>query len=294
MDIHSLYTSVKARLSVRNLQKLTLTVLDAKKNNNQRQLQSIHQFIFKNDLPEEKTPNKLFLGLVKIFHPDRLAFISAELEKAIREDDLTILEFYSRILSVLDESPVLPRPPERIDTDVDENYQYDADDFDDDFRTADAEYNETSIRDKDFDLDFLNAVKSEFLGSMNAHFNSSDLASINGELDLSDYGIFDLNGIASCTGIIQLNLSANRIGNIFDLSALHGLKELYLSDNHIHYIDSLGALSNLEILDISNNEIEDISPLLYLETLKFVNLIGNPVSDSSLIDKLKKRGVMVF
>ena len=108
------------------------------------------------------------------------------------------------------------------------------------------------------------------------------------------YGMEDTDGLQYCRNINRLNLSHNRISNLYDLQDLVYLNELLLSDNRIEEIEYLAGLENLEILDLSFNEVEDIKPLLSLDRLQFADLRGNPLRSRTTMRKLTQRGVVVL
>jgi len=294
LKITELYQKIKDNLSIKILNSLTLTLLDAKKSNNHRQLQSIHQLIFENDVPEDKDGNKLFMELVTLAHPDRLEYISGEVKKAYENRDEKTLHFYRRILTATKNILPAPQSSDRFKYEEGESYQYDPNDFDHSFDRNDWGFTDDTIREESSDFNFIRAVKAEYLGALDFEFNTSDLSSLSGEVDLADYGIVDLDGIEYCLSVATLNLTHNCISNIHDIAGLHNLKELYLGENQITDITNLGELYHLEILDISDNDIEDISPLLNLSELHFVNISGNPLTDNSIITRLKERGIIVI
>mgnify|MGYP000045516872 CR=1 FL=1 len=141
--------------------------------------------------------------------------------------------------------------------------------------------------------DFIAALKSEYLGNLDYRLSPADFVALEGELVLAGYGLEETEGLQYCRNISRLDLSDNRITNLYDLQELLHLEELLLSHNRIEELEYLKELRNLEILDLSFNEIEDISVLLKLDNLKFVDLRGNPMRQSGLIKELQRRGVVV-
>ena len=129
------------------------------------------------------------------------------------------------------------------------------------------------------------------------------------ELDLSERGIEQLEGIKVFRNLRILNLENNPLQDISPLSqleklqilnlantslsdfqALYRLKKLQslnLSENHISDISPLQSLKQLQHVDLSHNNIVDISSLSYLTELKEVNLRENVISDISAIANLK-------
>ncbi len=105
------------------------------------------------------------------------------------------------------------------------------------------------------------------------------------QLDLSGEGIVDLSGIERLTNLESLNLSRNRLTNLFQLqySASRGtLKSLNLSYNELRNIGPLKELGALENLNLYGNPLDSISPLLQLSKLSFLNVGGCGLSDEQL------------
>lgn len=142
--------------------------------------------------------------------------------------------------------------------------------------------------------DFYEAVKRELSGGLAYTLSPFDLNSLEGELDLSYYGISNIEGIGHCANITSLNLSGNRIIDLRPLSDLANLESLFISENQISDIESLGSLTGLRELDISFNDIEKADVLLGLENLKYVNVVGNRIEDVELVQYLRKRNTIVI
>jgi len=317
MDAQTLYRELQSLLTARRLQELTLGILEAKKEGNHRKLQFLHQTLFGDAEPALPGDNRPFFRLIHFFHPDRLALLSREVREAAEKEDLDRLRFYQKALStpVLEtggaasrRSAVRPRegewnygetygygmPRDEAFHDGEEASFFDeetdwASDFDDTFRGEEGETWDDGLRENDEEMDFIRAVKAEYAGVMEMSFTPSDLAALSDELELTGYGIEDLEGLDYCRGLIHLDLSDNRISRLYDLRNLYHLKELYLAGNRISDLSGLEGLSALEILDLADNDIDDITPLLSLTRLKFVNLMGNPVADSPALRKLKEQ-----
>ena len=141
---------------------------------------------------------------------------------------------------------------------------------------------------------FVEAVNGLLFGNLDFKVDGNDLAGLEGELDLSDFEIADLDGVEYCVNITVLNLSGNNLRRIGPLALLRRLASLFLADNAIENIDCLCELSSLRELDISFNRIEDISVLETLEGLVYVNILGNPLADTRTVERLMKRGVIVI
>ncbi len=74
------------------------------------------------------------------------------------------------------------------------------------------------------------------------------------DLNCSNAGIADLDGLARFNGLLSLRLSSNAVRNLVELESLTSLQELYLD----------------------NNAVVDPVPLYQLSALRFVDLSGNP------------------
>lgn len=293
-NIKEIYDYLRNNLTNARLQEMSLQIIDAYKAKNYGKLQSLSNFLFAENA-EKLQGNKLFLKLIKYFHPDRINTLNNEITAAFQLGDSVKLEFYKRMITAGTENEKTRSKirPDRFDFDFTEQQEYDNRDFGFDIHeTEDDFYDFTSEVDEE--MDFIKAVKSELLGNLDLEFELSDLEMLEGELNLADYGIADLYGLDYCRNIIYLNLSNNSIEDILEIQYLTNLQELYLADNRISDIDCLRNLLHLEILDLSGNDISDISALQALDNLKFADLRNNPVSDPSSIDILLKKGINVI
>ncbi|MCL1791042.1 MAG: leucine-rich repeat protein [Peptococcaceae bacterium] len=117
-------------------------------------------------------------------------------------------------------------------------------------------------------------------------------------LDLSFNRISDFSSLKTLTGLTELNLQGNAIGNninsISALSSLTNLTTLNLSNNSINSISSLSSLTNLTTLNLSYNRINNInsiSALGSLTNLTTLNLSNNRIqslSDYAPLKSLKR------
>ena len=73
------------------------------------------------------------------------------------------------------------------------------------------------------------------------------------DLNCSNAGIADLDGLAQFSGLLKLRLSSNAVRNLVEVASLTSLQELYLD----------------------NNRVVDPVPLYKLAALRFVDLSGN-------------------
>lgn len=223
--------------------------------------------------------NRLFMQLMMRYHPDKQASILKEIQTAYASDQSDRLRMFLHIASALEyvqaqslksrepgsqqkrgRTPSAPRPM---------------------YPTDGKQRN------------FVSALKQKEYGNLDVVYHDSDLTGMEGDLELSGYGIADLTGLELCTNLTGLDLSGNRIDDIWVLSALTLIEELDLSRNRIRTIQALESLPYLRIADLSFNEIGDVRPLYDLEHLEFVNLIGNPIHKEAL-RPLRRMGVVVM
>ncbi|MBI5217349.1 MAG: leucine-rich repeat domain-containing protein [Bacteroidia bacterium] len=81
--------------------------------------------------------------------------------------------------------------------------------------------------------------------------------------------------------LTTLNLSNNRIEDIFVLQYYTNLRELYLSTNEIKNFNPISKLKNLEILMVSGNKIQNLSAFRDLGKLKHLDVSNNEITDIS-------------
>lgn len=72
-------------------------------------------------------------------------------------------------------------------------------------------------------------------------------------LNCSNAGIVELDGLGTFTGLQALRLSQNRVRNLVELTRLAELQELYLEDNRVIDPVPLLQLRGLRHLDLSGN-----------------------------------------
>lgn len=95
------------------------------------------------------------------------------------------------------------------------------------------------------------------------------------ELDLSGQGISNLSGLDRLNCLEKLNLSRNRIDNlyVFQISASREiLRELDLSFNQISSVSELPYLTGLERLNLYGNPLEGVQSLQRMSNLLYLNV----------------------
>jgi hypothetical protein len=294
MDEHgeAIYRYLKVNLTAESLKELSLKLIEAYKAKNVLKLKLFAESIFQDTPSDDVGGSRLFLRLIKYFHPDRLNYFLKDIDESYACMNFEKLRFYRNLLSA--DLRADQAYAERFDIDPQEIYRYAEDDFGygmSDTVTEDLgeDLYETAER-----FDIFDAVKSTYLGNLDVHLAPEDLFFLEGELDLSDFNLYDLEGLQYCRNITSLNLSHNNLSNLSHLQDLHFLEELFISHNSIMSVEWLKGLSNLKIIDLSNNEVEDIRPLLLLERLEFINIQHNPISDRRAVQELSERCVIIF
>jgi hypothetical protein len=288
----AIYRYLKVNLTADSLKELSLKLIEAYKAKNVLKLKLFAETIFQDAPSDDVGGSRLFLRLIKFFHPDRLNYFLKDIEESYASMDFEKLTFYRNLLSAdLKADQAYAR---RFDIDPQEIYRYDEEDFGYGMSETAAEDVEDDLYETAERFDIFDAVKSTYLGNLDVHLAPEDLFFLEGELDLSDFNLYDLEGLQYCRNITSLNLSNNHLSNLSRLQDLHFLEELFISYNAITSVDWLKGLSNLKIVDLSNNEIEDIRPLLLLERLEFINIQHNPISNRRAVQELGERCVIIF
>ena len=96
-------------------------------------------------------------------------------------------------------------------------------------------------------------------------------------LDLSDYGLTSLRGIAGLP-LISLDCSGNQLTTLKELSGMR-LQSLDCSGNRISSLQALSTMP-LRYLDCSGNRIRSLAPLKRLPLRRW-NFTGNPLADKT-------------
>ncbi|MBN1499332.1 MAG: leucine-rich repeat protein [Spirochaetes bacterium] len=244
------------------------------------------------DIGPEIKGSKLFSVLIRKYHPDRHSFIRKQAAEIYASGDSERLLKFHNSFFIKSELSGTGDDTYRYT----EKYGFDKTDFGyremHDFYDADSIESDLEIEEDSYG--FLEALNKFYFGGTGNTLDESDLRTLDGELDLSDYEISDLKGIEGCIYVEEMNLSDNCIEKIGRISSLYNLKSLFLSNNRIENIDAVKGLENLRVLDISFNSISEIDALDALEHLEYVNLLGNPLHDSVIVGRLVKKGIMVI
>lgn len=276
MIITDLQQQLEEAYTVRNLNRISLTLINLYKNQQYSMLQKIGEIISDFVDIEISAEGKGFSKLIMLYHPDRSNYYLNEIKTLVDANNFDGLLELSHILKL-----------ERIDEisnalnsyeDIDYSPVYDWDITTDGFtiiHDSDKQQARATSK-KPTAYDFYDAIKIRHYGHVDVEFPSYYLEDID-EFELSSSDITDLDGVQFCIHAKSIDLSDNRIVDLSPISGLERLEELNLADNLIGDIDALGNLLQLKSVNLSNNRIDDISPLLELEHLEYVDLTGNPV-----------------
>ena len=107
------------------------------------------------------------------------------------------------------------------------------------------------------------------------------------DIDLSGLGLTDITWINNFNNPERVDLSNNRISNLYVLQLVSNagkIRELDLSRNNITDINSIGYLSSVEILNLSYNGINAINPLKGLTSLKELHIVGTKLNEKQIIE----------
>jgi Leucine-rich repeat (LRR) protein len=289
MKIDELHKKLLEAYTVRNLNNISLTLINLYKNQQYSILQKIAEIISDLTGIEISDEGKGFTSLIKLYHPDRVYYHINLINRFAEQNNYDELLTFSHILKL-----------ERIEEiansldcyeDIDYSPVYDWDIDTEGFSIINDSDTEEGIETRPAEHDFYDAVKIRQYGHTNIEFPSYYLEDID-DFELSSSDINDLEGVQFCKHAKTLDLSDNRITDLTPLVGLEHLEELNVSDNQIGNIDALANLVNLKRVYLSNNCFEDISPLFQLNKLEYADLSGNRISPVQL-NKLVELGVVV-
>jgi Leucine-rich repeat (LRR) protein len=295
MDISQLYSKITEAYQVENLNKISLVLIQLFKNKQIENLRKIVEIVRESIDIEINSDGKGFSKLMMLYHPDRREFHLKELENIFQNNDLDALLNYAHILYLdrIDELALNIESQEDIDFSPVYEWDFETNGFSIYMEEGkiDNSFNSHNFSNSENGYTFYEAIKMRMYGTTEIEFPSYYLEDID-ELELSEAGISELEGVEFCVHTISLDLSENFISDLSYLWDLRMLTELNLSYNQICIIDTLSNLQNLQILLLSHNQINDISALFNLSKLKFVDLSGNDI-DEKQINELRDSGVQV-
>ena len=281
MTITDLQKQLEEAYTIKNLNNISLTLINLYKNQQYSILQKIGEIISDFVDIEISTKGKGFSKLIMLYHPDRSNYYLNKIKTFVDENNFDGLLEFSHILKL-----------ERIEEisnslssyeDIDYSPVYDWDIETDGFTIIhdNEKKHAKATANKPIEYDFYDAIKIRQYGQVDVEFPSYYLEDID-EFELSSCCINNLDGVQFCIHAKTMDLSDNMIVDLSPLSGLERLEELNLADNLIVDIDAIGNLVTLKSVNLSNNRIQDISPLLELENLEYVDLTGNPIHSEQI------------
>jgi Leucine-rich repeat (LRR) protein len=291
MTINELHNELLQAYSVKNLNNISLTLINLFKTKQFAVLQKIADIISDFVSITIKDDGKGFSGFMMLYHPDRAEYHIKEINNLRLRNNFDGLLEYSHILKLerIEEIAASLHSFEDIDYAPVYDWDIETEGFTivEDRRAAAPVKTTTKL----VGYTFYDAIKLREYGNTDVEFPSYYLENID-EFELAFSDINDLDGIQFCIHAKSIDLSDNRITDLSPLMGLTNIEELNLSDNQLSYIDAISNLLNLKSADLSDNLISDISPLFELEHLEYVDLTGNPVENAQ-ISRLTDAGVAV-
>ncbi len=289
MTINELKQQLTDAYTLKNLNKISITLIDLYKNQQYSILQKIGEIICDFTDIEITTEGKGFSKLIRLYHPDRLNYYLNEINRLSDQNNFDGLLEHSHILKLgrIDEIAKSLNSFEDIDYSPIYDWDMETEGFTIINDSGKVKENKTRRR----EYDFYDAIKIRQYGRTDIEFPTWYLEDID-EFELSSSDINDLDGIQFCIHAKTIDVSDNRITDISPVSGLINLEEFNISDNLVENIDAMSNLINLKRVFLSNNQIEDISPLLELQLLDYIDLTGNKVS-SDQINILTELGIIV-
>ncbi|MEF9990614.1 MAG: hypothetical protein RRZ84_03755 [Romboutsia sp.] len=114
------------------------------------------------------------------------------------------------------------------------------------------------------------------------------------EVDLSNQGITNLDGIEFAVNLVSINLSKNNIKDASVLRRLKRLTNLELCENKIEDISFLDELVRLNSIGLECNNISYMPNLKNLRNLNLINISNNKINDLSFISSLRSKNIKII
>ena len=295
MTTSELHIKLKEAYTAQNLNKITVTLIYLYKEQQFGTLRHIAEMISETVDINLDSENRYFSKLMMLYHPDRGDFHRNKIDNLALNQDHDGLLGYSHILLLSRIEEIAATLTSYEDIDYSPVYEWDVNL--DGFTIIDVNEDGGSEKKRRKpahrkSLTFYDAVKIRMYGSTKVDFPFHYLEDLE-EIELSQSGISDLDGVQYCFHAISMDLSGNNISDISLLWGLTQLRELNLSDNKIEDIYTLANLRNIRILDLSNNPVKDISALHNLNKLEYIVLTDLKVSQNQLRELEEKGGIVV-
>lgn len=113
------------------------------------------------------------------------------------------------------------------------------------------------------------------------------------ELTVNGLGLVDISALAQLPKLRALDLMSNQLSDLRPLAKLTKLTKLNIASNQVTTVDALATLTELETLYLAYNPIRDIAPLAGLTNLTYVSLRSTQVTDLSAIAKLPRLATLI-
>lgn len=293
MHTKELQHKLQEAYSVKNLNNISLTLINLYRSGDYASLQKISELISDFVSVPITDDGKGFSRLMMLYHPDRASYHINEINRLAEENNFDRLLVYSHILKLerIEEIAVALKSYEDIDYSPVYEWDLEADGFTIINDSEPAYILKTKTNTKRVGYSFYDAIKIREYGHTDIDYPSIYLEEAE-EFELSSSDINDLYGVQFCINARIIDVSDNRISDITPLFGLTKLEEINLSDNQIGYLDGIGNLVNLKSILISGNYIDDLSPLFELPMLEYTDLRDNSV-DIEQINALIESGVVV-
>jgi hypothetical protein len=275
-----------------NLNKIARNLIVLYKDNQFEKLNVISGMISKWVEIKIEPDGKGFSKIISLYHPDRGESYRNQISLAAETRNEQLLSRFEHIFVIQDIEEIAANIECYEDIDYHPEYEWDVQDSGFSyFQDKRKKSRSRSQKPWNGGFTFYDAVKIRQYGDTKIEFPTYYLEEMD-EMELSECGIDDLDGVEYCIHTVSMDLSLNRITDVTPLSNLISLQELNLSNNKIGYIDALTFLRQLKSVDLSFNSIDDISPLFEIETLEFADLTGNKIP-AIQIQELRDLGVNV-
>ena len=115
-----------------------------------------------------------------------------------------------------------------------------------------------------------------------ARFGDLQVSSDEEFLDLSGFGLSDIDDMVHLTALNTVWLGNNYISDLRPMQGLTALRSIDLSNNMVCDLSPLWGLTELEYLNLSNNSVDDLQPLTGMSRLRYLDLSGNPLSEEQI------------
>jgi len=289
MTITELHQNLQEAYSPKNLNNISITLINLYQNQQYAILQKIAEIIREYVDIDISDDGKGFSKLMMLYHPDRLHFHLSEINRLVEQNNFDGLLNYAHVLKLerIEEIASSINSFEDIDYSPVYDWDFDTEGFS---IISDGDI-ELNVKTGPKTYNFYNAIKIRQYGETSIEFPTNYLEDFD-EFELSSSDIDDLEGVQFCIHAKSMDLSDNQIIDLTPLTGLIHLEELNISDNQIGTIDALSNLLNIKRLYLANNCVDDISPLFELDKLEYVDLSGNNIRLDQL-NQLKSMGITI-